>query len=270
VGGRAVLELEPVVVGEAAEPAPTPEPDAAALPAAPREPVAPSPPVASPEPTEVPLPPPEPAPVAAAQPAPAAPSTEPPPGVPASTPPAGATLAAAPPIAAAAAPGPAQATVPETASAGSTARAPSRQLVQLGLAAGTGVGPSLRIASRADRVETAYVLERLSTASGARILMAYDFGATWPIEGRWTAWAVGAAGFDAQESPSLGFAPTLGARAGIEWAPPPGWFIRSVHLSVSGLATIAPAGGVGASSSGARFFVTLATGLPIPGASPRP
>jgi hypothetical protein len=139
------------------------------------------------------------------------------------------------------------------------------QLLQLGFVAGTGVGPSLRITSRADRIETAYVLERLSSTDGARILMAYDAGASWPLRHRFTAWAVGTAGFDAQERPAIGFSPVLGGRAGIEWAPPGGWLVRSLHLSVSMLYAVAPSGGIGDQRGGFRIFATLATGLPVPG-----
>lgn len=197
-------------------------------------------------------------------PAPGASAADGPARGPAAGPPPGATLA----LGTSAGPGPAPAIVAAGSlplDDGATGRRGARQLLQLGFAAGTGIGPSLRITSRAERIETAYVLERLRSADGARILMAYDAGASWPLQHRFTAWAVGTAGFDAQERPAIGFSPILGARGGLEWAPPRGWLVRSLHLSLTALYAVAPSGGIGDQRAGFRVFATLATGLPVPG-----
>ena len=142
---------------------------------------------------------------------------------------------------------------------------PSRQLLQLGFDSGTGLGGSLRIASRGDQRESAYSIVRLSGGERARVLMLFDYGIARPMGAGFTWWAVGTAGFDAQEVPALGFSPSVGARIGLEWSVPVGWFVRSLHLSVTGVLAVAPRQAFGDQSGGGRFFFTVATGLPIPG-----
>jgi hypothetical protein len=138
-----------------------------------------------------------------------------------------------------------------------------RQLLQLGFDAGSGVGGSLRIASRGERFESAYSIARLSDGARARVLMLFDYGIARALGAGFSWWAVGTVGFDAQELPALGFSPAIGARAGVEWALPRGWIVRSLHLSATGLLAVPPA--VGDQRGGGRFFLTVATGLPIPG-----
>ncbi len=138
-------------------------------------------------------------------------------------------------------------------------RRASRHVLELGFAAGPGVGPSLRISSMRDGLLRSYSIERLSGGASARILTLLGVGLARPVFSSGTAFAAGVAGFDAQESPGLGFAPAIGGRVGLEWMPPRRWFVRSVHLSLTGVSDIA-SGGYG-ETGGVRFYLTLASGL---------
>jgi hypothetical protein len=148
-----------------------------------------------------------------------------------------------------------------TVAARPSMKKPLRHVFQLGLAAGTGLGPSLRISStRGSGLLTAYGIDRLSGGSSARMLTSLDVGVTRPLVDGWTAFTAGIVGFDAQDRPEVAFAPALGARVGLEWIPPRRRALRSVHLSV-GAVTGVGAGAYGRQEGGPRVFVTLASGF---------
>jgi hypothetical protein len=135
-------------------------------------------------------------------------------------------------------------------------------MLELGLS-GPGVGPSVRLTERRDRFFRAYGIERLESASSARILALLDLGVVVPIRERWAFVSTWIAGVDAQERPDLGLSGALGLRARVEWTPPARWHIPLVHFSIAGIRDF-PRGAVGVQHPASRMVATLGASIAIP------
>jgi hypothetical protein len=144
-------------------------------------------------------------------------------------------------------------------------RRPGVQLLEAGLAAGPGLGFSLRVTSTEGALVRAYGFDRLDDGARPRMLGHLGLGLAHAPAARVRLVALAVGGFDAEERPRLGLVPALGARVGLSLAPPAGWLVRTVDLSVTALADVRLAGALGHHGGGGRLFATLAMGLPVPG-----
>lgn len=136
-------------------------------------------------------------------------------------------------------------------------------LLEIGLNLGAGLGGSLRLSSAEGRVTRSYGIERVADAASARMLLLVGFGTRRPLLPRVEASGSAVVGFDAQERPRLGFAPSLGARLGLDWRPPARWPVRSVQLSLTCTVGFAREA-IGGQTGGPRIFATLSTGFRPP------
>lgn len=139
---------------------------------------------------------------------------------------------------------------------------PSRQIVEVGLVAGPGFGPSLRVSSRRERLVTMYSFERIARSGDTRLVGMLGAGLSHRLQDRWEVVAVAMGGFDAIESPAVTILPALGARAGIEWHPRR-WRFDTIHVGVAGVVDLARDRAFGEDVGGATFFATIATGLSV-------
>jgi len=146
---------------------------------------------------------------------------------------------------------------------------PQRQMVEVGLSAGGGLGPSLRVSSRRDRLVVLYSFERVARSDDARLIGMVGAGLTRPIHARWEVIAVAMGGFDTIESPAVAIVPALGARAGIEWHPK-GFGRGAIQLGVTAVVDLAEATAFGHEVGGTSFlFATLTAGIPVRARPPR-
>lgn len=136
-------------------------------------------------------------------------------------------------------------------------------LLELGCTAGAGFGASLRLASVKGGFLRSYSLDRVTGGSAARMIMLLGLGVLRPLHPRLDASASAVVGFDAQERPRLGFAPTLGARLGLEWSAPPAWPLRSFRLSLTAVTDVAR-DAIGVQAEGPRLYATVGTAFPPP------
>ncbi len=135
-------------------------------------------------------------------------------------------------------------------------------LLELGLNAGSGLGGSLRLSSAEGRFTRSYGIERVADSSSARMLLLLGLGTRRTLLPRVEASGAAIFGFDAQERPRLGFAPSLGARLGLDWRPPAGP-VRSVQLSLTCTVGFAREA-IGGQTGGPRVFATLSAGFRPP------
>ena len=142
------------------------------------------------------------------------------------------------------------------------------RVIEAGAAAGPGFGPSLRLSSRSGRLETSHTFERLASRDAARTVGLFGFGITQPRHHRLTLVAAALGGFDVIEAPGVAFLPALGARVGMEWAPPASWRVKRFQVSLTGLVDLGRARWGTHEVGGFTGYATLATGLALPGSSP--
>jgi len=137
--------------------------------------------------------------------------------------------------------------------------------LEAGVAAGPGVGFSLRASSRTGALTTAYSFDRIGRAGAARMFGLLGAGLSLAPAERVTVTALAVAGFDAEERPRLGLTPAAGARLGVEWALPRPLVVQALHLSLTAVADLTSLGVVGHHRGGGRAFLTLGLGLAAPG-----
>jgi hypothetical protein len=108
--------------------------------------------------------------------------------------------------------------------------------IEVGFAAGSGLGGSVRVSSRQGGTLVVFGLDRLGGggADGARTIGLIGAGIVQPLARGFSLDAVGLGGFDAVETPSTQLFPALGARVGVGWSRWRGPVDR-IHLSLTGI-----------------------------------
>jgi hypothetical protein len=139
------------------------------------------------------------------------------------------------------------------------AREPFQRYLELGLAAGGGLGPSVRLASREGSILVSTSVERQSSGGGARTIAMLGAGRTHG-RGRVSLEAVGLAGLDVVERPQVALLPAIGARGGVEWRFPHGL----VQRAAASLTCVVDLSGGPGSVGGVTFYGTVATGFRVP------
>jgi hypothetical protein len=136
---------------------------------------------------------------------------------------------------------------------------PFQRYLELGLAAGRGVGPSVRLAAREGSVLVTTSVERQSSGASARTLAVLGAGRTHG-RGRVSLEAVGLAGVDVVERPQVALLPAIGGRAGVEWRFPHAP-VQRVAASLTGMVDLSSGP---RSVGGVTLYATVATGFRVP------
>lgn len=139
---------------------------------------------------------------------------------------------------------------------------PFHRAIEVGLAAGTGTGVTLRVASHQDRFMVTQGLDRVSSGARARTLGLLGAGIYRPVAKDVWVEGLGLVGFDAVDRPVVALFPALGLRAGVGWRPP-GRFFRQVNASLTTTVDLARRA-FGREIGGITFYGTIATGFGPP------
>jgi hypothetical protein len=119
-------------------------------------------------------------------------------------------------------------------SGGVVGKEPFHRWLEVGLAAGSSPGVSVRVAHHQNFLVVTQSVERLMSSDEARTLALLGAGISRPIHSQVALEAVGLAGLDAVDKPDLALIPAVGARAGIQWRPGLRFF-KQVTTSVTGV-----------------------------------
>lgn len=142
-------------------------------------------------------------------------------------------------------------------------RPPVIQALSFAGASSPTIGFGLHVTSRRGRGYRSYGVERFEDGDSARLLALVDVGEVLHARGRWEVIGCLAGGAHAQERPSVGLSPTIGARLRAEWAPPLDSPVHRLFFALSAVQDL-PVGAIGDKSTTARVFgsvgVTVAVG----------
>jgi hypothetical protein len=136
-----------------------------------------------------------------------------------------------------------------------------RRTVEVGYAAGTALGPALRLSGRQDRVALEHSIERLTASGDTRTIALVGGGYVHPIRNGVELVAVALGGIDAVERPETGVMPALGARVGLSWLHRRLWLADSVNLSVTGVVDVANRRALRQDIGGTTVYASLGMGF---------
>jgi len=139
-----------------------------------------------------------------------------------------------------------------------------RRVLEFGIAAGDGVGPSVQVTSKQRGIAMALGADRLVSTDRTRTTALAGAGITRAFGNRLDLSALALAGCDIVERPSVGVVPALGLRLGVEFTPR-GWGpVQTLHLALTGRVDLMHASTPTGTVGGSEVFATFATGLALP------
>lgn len=138
-----------------------------------------------------------------------------------------------------------------------------RRTVEVGYAAGTVLGPALRLSGRQGRVALEHSIERLTASGDTRTIALVGGGYVHPLRRGVELVAVALGGVDAVERPETGVMPALGARVGLSWFHRRLWLAESVNLSVTGVVDVANRRALRQEIGGTTVYASLGLGFPL-------
>jgi hypothetical protein len=140
---------------------------------------------------------------------------------------------------------------------------PFHRLLEVGLAAGSGPGPSVRLATHQDFMLVSQSFDRVRSGGTARTFALFGAGISRPFYPRVMYQAVALAGFDVVDSPLVALLPSIGLRAGLDWRPPRGLFLQHVTASLTCVVDLSRRAS-GRELGGTTLYGTLGTGFAVP------
>ena len=140
---------------------------------------------------------------------------------------------------------------------------PFHRRLEFGLAAGSGLGPSVRLATHHEWWVMSEAVEGLRGARTARTVALLGFGYLRPANKGTVVEVTAVGGLDLIDRPVTAVFPVLGIRAGVEWRQPLPRFLQQFGVSCTLLGDLGSKA-FGQDVGGAVFYGSFTTGFAVP------